>query len=102
MSTPYQRGRAFEYKVKKHYEKMGYFVVRSAGSRSSVDLVCLRFREVVLVQCKKDGKVSAGELSDLDKLGRELFAHCYIAMEDDDGGIRFKYINDLKGGELIE
>lgn len=58
----YNRGRAFEYRVKKHLEGKGYFVVRSAGSKGAFDLVAITtgadedWEEyevwVILIQCK--------------------------------------------------
>ena len=37
----YQKGRAFEYKTKKEYEKKGYLVFRTAGSHSVADLIAI-------------------------------------------------------------
>lgn len=38
----YARGRAKEYRVKKQLESEGWFVIRSAGSHSIVDLVAFK------------------------------------------------------------
>lgn len=38
----YIKGRAAEYKVKKHMENKGYIVFRTPGSKSPVDLLCFR------------------------------------------------------------
>jgi Holliday junction resolvase len=56
----YVNGANFERKVKKHYEDLGYYVIRSAGSHGVADLVCLKpswweetpITEIILVQCK--------------------------------------------------
>ncbi|GIV53117.1 MAG: hypothetical protein KatS3mg038_3638 [Candidatus Kapaibacterium sp.] len=49
----YTRGRALEYDAKRYFEERGYLVVRSAGSKSPVDLVCLHpSYRLLLVQCK--------------------------------------------------
>jgi len=55
----YLSGRRFEYAVKHRYEKMGYIVIRSAGSKSPFDLVAIKpdARCVLLIQCKH-GKMS--------------------------------------------
>lgn len=37
----YKRGRAKEYRIKKQLEHEGWFVIRSAGSHSPVDLIAL-------------------------------------------------------------
>lgn len=64
----YNKGRAYEYKIKKRYEKLGYTVFRSAGSHSPADLVAvcpvvLRAAtlhapqtEVIFIQCKTSKK----------------------------------------------
>ena len=35
----YEKGRRFEYKVKKFYEHLGYYVIRSASSKGLFDLI---------------------------------------------------------------
>jgi len=51
--TPYQRGRAFEYQVRDHLRRAGYFVVRSASSKGPCDLVAVSSDSApLLVQCK--------------------------------------------------
>ena len=66
---PYKKGRQFEYKVKKEFEKLGYFVVRSAGSRGIFDLIAIRKYEVLGIQCKL-GKVSEDEVKKMLDIGR--------------------------------
>lgn len=50
----YQSGRRFEYERKAAYEKVGWTVLRTAGSHGPWDLVCTRrpVDPVLLVQCK--------------------------------------------------
>ena len=66
----YVNGRAYEYKVKKYFEGMGYLMVRSAGSKSPIDLIGLNRKKGVLIvlQCKH-GKLSGNTRI---KLQREL------------------------------
>ena len=57
MSTAYVRGRAFEYRVRRHLESCGYLVIRSAQSKGIADLVAVKRKPrsntaVLLVQCK--------------------------------------------------
>jgi len=54
--TNYERGRDFEYRVKRSLEALGWVVVRAAASRP-VDLVAVRAGRVVFVECKKSGRV---------------------------------------------
>jgi hypothetical protein len=48
----YNRGRAFEYARKKAWEKVGYIVLRTAGSHGDFDLVAVRSGHVTFIQCK--------------------------------------------------
>jgi Holliday junction resolvase len=51
--TPYEKGRALEYKAKVIMETwFGCNVVRSAGSHTPIDLLCGNGREVYAVQIK--------------------------------------------------
>jgi Holliday junction resolvase len=53
---------AFERDVKRWLEGLGYFVVRSAGSRGPADHVALRAPDVrLLVQAKVDGRLPRAE-----------------------------------------
>jgi Holliday junction resolvase len=71
MITRYRKGADFERRVLKHLEKQGYVVFRAAGSKSPVDLVALRSGEVMLVQCRVDGRLR-GDREKLALLGQEL------------------------------
>lgn len=51
----YQRGRAKEYRIKKKYEKCGYYVVRAAGSHSVCDLVAMKNGVTIPIQVKPKG-----------------------------------------------
>ena len=54
MGTNYQRGYAFERRTRLAFEADGWFVIRSAGSRTKVDLVAFKGPGVVLfIQCKR-------------------------------------------------
>lgn len=48
----YQRGIRFEREVKASLEAQGYTVVRSAGSRSIVDLTAFTPYNILMIQCK--------------------------------------------------
>ncbi len=77
MATNYQRGRAFEYRARDElYLRGALIVVRSAGSKTKVDLVAVfpalqsymewpPEPEVWLVQCKRDGNLPAAEREEL-------------------------------------
>ena len=61
----YEKGYRLELEAKKILEDLGYYVIRSAGSKSAVDLTALSGAGIVLVQVgTKGGKGKA----DIDKL----------------------------------
>lgn len=66
MTTNYHKGRRFEYRVRDLYRKHGWYVLRSAGSKTVTDLVAIGTNGTVhFIQCKADGKISVEELIEL-------------------------------------
>lgn len=79
MATNYSRGAAAERRVKKYFEERGFFVVRSAGSHSPVDLVALRDGRVTLVQVKSgQGRMSRAEVEKFCRLGQQYGAYSVV------------------------
>ena len=74
----YSRGANFERRVRDYFEKGGWFVIRSAGSHSLIDLVALKGGEVQLIQCKTDGVLSSIERAQLQELTRETGCRVYL------------------------
>ena len=85
----YNNGRAKEYRIKKKLEAEGWFVIRSAGSHSIVDLIALKNRvyadvpagmeklfsrtTVRLIQCKpKGGYLTPKEWEKKEALEKKL------------------------------
>lgn len=79
MSTPYQRGAAFELRVKADLEANECLVTRSPGSKSPFDLMAVRLDTVTLrpyvylIQCKLRGVISRAEENELTDVA-EAFA----------------------------
>lgn len=48
----YEKGRRYEYKIKKELEKQGYTVLRTSGSHGFADLVAVKPKEIRFIQCK--------------------------------------------------
>lgn len=65
MATNGRRGADYERRVGKVLEGHGYIVVRSAGSHSPADLVAMKPGELVLVQCKLNGRLDPDEWNEL-------------------------------------
>jgi len=66
--TAYQIGKRFEDKTRNHLRSEGYEVIRSAGSKSKVDLIGLKLGQLLLVQCKRDGVIGPAEWDRLVEL----------------------------------
>lgn len=52
MNKQYRKGYAFELKVKKHFEDIGFICFRTAGSHSVADVIAMGFGQYLLIQCK--------------------------------------------------
>lgn len=102
MATNYERGRAFEYRARDQLTLMGaVFVVRSAGSKTKIDLVAgfpalQSYMEwppepdVWLVQCKRDGKLPADEREALLRAAEATGCSPYLAQAGPNGrGVEF-------------
>jgi len=64
--SQYERGRAFEYRVRDALGADGYEVLRSAGSKTKVDLAAFKPGQLLLVQCKRtSGTIPPAERTDL-------------------------------------
>ena len=48
----YRRGCGYEYELRDFLERRGYYVARSAGSHSPIDLIALRAGSLLLIQAK--------------------------------------------------
>ena len=70
--TQYDKGRRFEYRVKKHYEEYGWTVFRTAGSHSQADLIAMRAGEVQLIQCRTNGYLLPIERIGFLEVAKEL------------------------------
>ena len=66
--TNYSAGRTFEWKCRDNLRSEGYEVIRSAGSKSKVDLIGLKPGQLLLVQCKRDGTIGPAEWNRLVEL----------------------------------
>lgn len=51
--SPYRLGRAFEYRVRDYFKKLGYFVLRSPQSKGLIDLIAIKRGEILGIQCKR-------------------------------------------------
>ena len=97
MNKNYNSGRTFEYRVKQYLEKKGYYVMRSAGSKSPFDLIAVQTKGkqsthgTLLIQCKHGAKISKRERENLLKLYHSVVSGigCFVAWSKTHGKIEF-------------
>ena len=109
LATNYERGRAFEYRVRDALtEKGAVAVVRSAGSKTKIDLVAmfpieyghvygadLEDMVVWVVQCKRDGNLPAVEREELLRIAELTGVVPYHAHTGPNGrGVVFTLIEE--------
>ena len=109
MATNYQRGRAFEYRVRDKLKKDGaVYVLRAAQSKGIVDLLALfppaarctecamkgLFQPVIwLVQAKRDGRLPAHEEIELRAVAEAAGAVPVLAQTGPKGrGVQFVFL----------
>lgn len=90
----YKAGRRFEYKVRDDLTANGYEVLRAAGSKggSKVDLVGFKNGELLLVQCKRDGKLPPAEWDRLVEVAWWVKAKPILAMALPRGGVAYRHL----------
>jgi len=95
----YVSGRNFEYRVRDYLISKGYFVVRSAGSKTPIDLVGLKSEHLpLLVQCKHGRNKPKKDFTNDERLIKILkevdgiFLHAFNSKRDIIFD-RYRYIN---------
>lgn len=63
--THYRTGRDFEHAVRTALTADGYDVIRSAGSKTKVDLAAFKPGQALFIQCKRDGRIGPTERTEL-------------------------------------
>jgi Holliday junction resolvase len=102
MATNYQRGYAFEMRVKETMEKFGLKTFRMAGSHSEADLIGIsEFGVSYLVQCKRNGQISVEEWNQLRKTALSVKGIPILAYIPESGrGVELRVIvADAEKGE---
>jgi Holliday junction resolvase len=69
--TAYARGTAFERRTRERLEAVGWTVIRSAGSKTKVDLVAVSLGWVLFIQCKYNGILAKAEWDELVELSEK-------------------------------
>lgn len=77
--TNYANGATFERKVAALLTTDGYLVMRSSGSHGEADLVALKQGQVLLVQCKSNGRLDPGDWNGLHEVAQRVGAVALLA-----------------------
>jgi Holliday junction resolvase len=72
--TAYKYGRQFEYRVRDHLKRLGYFAMRSPASKTPIDILAVRPGAVLFVQCKRSGSFPPAEWNELFELAKSCGA----------------------------
>ncbi len=99
--THYDTGRRLEYKVRDDLRENGYEVIRSAGSKSPVDLVAFKAGQVLLVQVKNKRNPGPAEREALLRLSRGYgFGFlAIVAIRGKKGGIEYRQLTGTAPGD---
>lgn len=79
-TTPYQRGRSFEYRVKRSFEEQGCLCIRQTKSSFPDLIVIKQDGKLLFVECKVDKKnISKDEKRKLKQLAKNYKAIAILA-----------------------
>jgi len=90
--TNYQKGAAFERKVKADLISKGWFAVRSAGSHGAVDIIAHHKSFTLYVQVKLDGAFPPKERRELMRLAEKHGAAAILADKRERGFIAYTFL----------
>jgi Holliday junction resolvase len=79
--NPFARGRRFEYRTRDQLRKSGWYVVRQARS-AFPDLIALKEGNILLVECKMNGRISRSERASINRLRKKIKAVPVLAFRD--------------------
>lgn len=74
MVNHYRAGADFEREVRAHLVSNGYDVLRSAGSKTKVDLLAFKPGQVLVIQCKRNGTLPPAERVEVRRIAAILGA----------------------------
>lgn len=83
--TAYSGGRTFEWKCRDHLRDEGYEVIRSAGSKTKLDLIAMKPGQLLFVQAKRTGVCGPTEWDRLVELAAWVGAIPVLAVNGPKG-----------------
>lgn len=92
----YDRGVRLERAVRHSLESDGYEVIRSAGSKTKVDLIAIKAGELLLIQCKAGtGVVSPAERASLVSTASKVGACPIVVTKADREPMRWRLLTGV-------
>jgi len=104
MTNNYRRGYAFELRVKKYFESLGFYVVRSAGSHGVADLVAFQKNmnhPPLLIQCKRHGAISKAERKMLFHVATSISAWPVLSYMNENHTLIFDILDNEQEGHQV-
>lgn len=95
--THYCSGRTFEYRVKRHLEGRGFFVMRAPQSKGPVDLIAFHGGRCLLIQCKIGDWYEVDSWNEFYRLAKSHGAEPIFATKVENGRLQLNLINGEKG-----
>lgn len=95
--TRYEAGRRFEWAAREYLRRNGYDVFRTAGSKTKVDLIAIKIGQVLFIQCKRDGKISPAERSELWRIAATVGPTALPILAYKDAGRAAVLLDQLTG-----
>ena len=93
----YARARDFEYRVRDDMRGRNYVAVRSAGSKTPVDIYAFDLHTKVFIQCKTNGVIRPDEWNRFYAYCRSVGALPILAMRNANGrGVVYKLLTGMK------
>lgn len=96
----YIAGRRLEWAARNDLRRQGFTVIRSAGSKTPIDLVAMNDREVLVIQVKKDAGDVAAAVSSLAALALPAQVRREV-WERDRGGWRIVPVGSVPSNEAM-
>lgn len=95
----YRQGRALEYRARDWLrDHHGFFVMRSAASKSPLDLIAVRHGLVLFIQCKRGGALVPAEWNAVFDLAGSVGAVPVLGSCPEGDGLEFWRLTDRKDG----
>jgi len=92
MATNYERGRAFEYRIKSLLEEDGWYCWRTPASKSPVDIIAVKNGKFIVVQAKAKSLVANRDKLQLKEFCELVKCKGFIAYKDRDRKLKVEEI----------